>query len=155
MALLSVWRGSEGRETHILGAVRRSVLVAASDDDIESVLALRRIAAHLKELDLVAAEQWRNGVTPDPAPHVALVCDDAFAATEANRMGVSVVFVHSRYRVDDRPPVDAAIVYLHSPGWIPGSSRMPRTIQPAGTLAPVRLRQARNPSAALVLLGLT
>jgi CGA synthase-related protein len=154
VALLSVWLGHEGREIHILGTARRSVLVAASDDDLDSVLVLRRIAAHLNELDLVVAEQWRNGVIPDPAPHVALVCDDAFAATEANRMGVPVVFVHSRYCVDDRPPVEAAIVCLHSPGWIPGSSRVPRTIQPVGTVAPVRLRQARTPSAALVLLAL-
>jgi CGA synthase-related protein len=136
----------------IRGTARHSVLVAARHDDLDSVLALRRICAHLGELDLVAAAQWRNGLAGERAPCVALVCDDADAAAQATDMGLPVVFVHSQHRLE-RPRVEAPVVCLHSPGWIAGPTTAPPAVHRVGTLAPVRLHQARNPSAVLVLLA--
>jgi CGA synthase-related protein len=100
------------------GVTRRSVLIGSRDNDLDSVLALRRITAHLTELELVEVRRWDGAAAGASRPRAALVCDDVATAAEVQRSGVPVVFVRSGYATVDPVPVGAAAVCLHQPGWM-------------------------------------
>jgi CGA synthase-related protein len=130
---------------------RRTVLVAAREHELDSVLARRRISAHLTELDLIPWTSWDERV----APSAALVCDDVDAAAAASAMGVPVVFVNSGHEVGGPGSADFGVHCRHWPGWLPDPAQRTGTPQATGVLAPARLRQGRSPSLAVILLAVS
>ncbi|WP_344027744.1 CGA synthase-related protein [Streptomyces luteireticuli] len=124
----------------VLTTPRRTLLLSR-DDELDSVLALRRIAAHLGGLDLVG----------DAPADAALVCDDADAARRLLAAGVPVVHLRSGHPAkDEPPPPEGVLSWAHRPGWLPG----PTTGRPTGALAPARPAQRRSRSGTLLLLSL-
>ena len=119
------------------------VVQAVCGGDLDSVQVLRRIAAHLPELDVVEHVEGRR-------PAVALVCGDRAAAERFAAEGVPVVFVHTAVGLDDAAAV--AVECEHRPGWLPGGRTAARAV---GSVAPVRLRRAPKPAGVLVLLAVT
>jgi CGA synthase-related protein len=130
---------------------RRTVLVAAREHELDSVLARRRISAHLTELDLIPWKSWDERA----APSAALICDDVGAAAAARARGVPVVFLRSGHQVAGPGSADFDVHCRHWPGWLPDPVQRAGTPQATGVLAPVRLRQGRSLSLALVLLAVS
>jgi CGA synthase-related protein len=135
---------------------RRTVLVAAREHELDSVLARRRISAHLTELDLIPWRSWDERAEPS----AALVCDDVQAAEAARARGVPVVFLRSGHQrsghqVDGPGSAEVGVHCRHWPGWLPDPAKRTGTPQTTGVLAPVRLRQGRSLSQALILLAVS
>ncbi|MGH3717726.1 MAG: CGA synthase-related protein [Pseudonocardiaceae bacterium] len=130
---------------------RRTVVVAAREHELDSVLARRRISAHLTEFDLIPWESWDERADPS----AALICDDVDAAAKASGMGVPVVFVRSGHEVDGPGFADFGVHCRHWPGWLPDPAKRAGAPQATGVLAPVRLRQGRSPSLAVILLAVS
>lgn len=138
------------------GPAPRRVLVVSRDDELDSLLAGRRIAAHLAELERATGE---GGPDEDrPPPDVALVCDDDAATRRLLGLGVPVVRLRSGHRVTAAPAAggtDRALHRVHRPGWLPGPwPATPGGTRTTGVLAPARTARGRRPSGSLLLLSL-
>ncbi|MEU1419912.1 CGA synthase-related protein [Kitasatospora sp. NPDC005751] len=147
------------------------VLLSARPDQLDSTLALRRVAAHLGDLRPVGAEDV------DPPPVAALVCDDVARTEHLLGLGVPVVHLISGHPVGgpatehlpagtpaagtpaaDNPETDApperALGRVHRPGWLPAAGPAARGVRPTGVLAPQRTGRSRSRSGTLLLLSL-
>ncbi|MEU6708982.1 CGA synthase-related protein [Streptomyces wuyuanensis] len=147
-------RPSNPGDPDLLGRAlaRRRVLAVSRHGELDSLLALQRIAAHLTELDLVrTGEVSHDGGSPADA---ALVCDDPAAARHLLRRGVPVVYLCSGDPSADVPVPDEAIYRVHRPGWLPGPwPALPRGARATGVLAPARLTRSRARSGSLLLFS--
>ncbi|MED7953067.1 CGA synthase-related protein [Kitasatospora sp. NPDC058406] len=126
------------------------VLLRAREGQLDSTLALRRVAAHLGDLHRV------DGPDPDPPPVVALVCDDLAATERLLALGVPVVHLASGHpgpSAADAPP-ERALGRTHRPGWLPRSGPAAGAARPTGVLAPHRTGRSRTRSGTLLLLSL-
>ncbi|MBH1934221.1 CGA synthase-related protein [Streptomyces sp. AV19] len=127
-----------------MNPARRRVVLLAREDELDSVLALRRIAAHLGDL----------GTADDASPDAALVCDDTAATRRLLTAGVPVVHLRSGHPGADEPPSPAgALAWTHRPGWLPASATA-ATGRPTGALAPARPAHHRSRAGTLLLLSL-
>ncbi|MFF3552439.1 CGA synthase-related protein [Streptomyces tsukubensis] len=122
------------------------VLLSAREDQLDSTLALGRVAAHLGDLRRAGRSE------PEPPPVAALVCDDVTATERLLTLGVPVVHLQSG-------PAGAALpgrvlVRVHRPGWLPLPGPPARGGRPTGVLAPRRTGRSPNRSGTLVLLSL-
>ncbi|MEU9984227.1 CGA synthase-related protein [Streptomyces sp. NPDC050856] len=141
-------------------ATRHRLLLVSRDDELDSLLAGRRIAAHTGDLRLARATG--PGGRPDedpggPPPDVALVCDDRDAAVRLLALGVPVVHLRSGHEPDTAPADEAlagALRRVHLPGWLPGPRPTGRDVRTTGTLAPARLSRGRTRAGTLLLLSL-
>lgn len=131
----------------LLNPAGRRIALVSRDEELDSLLARRRIAAHLGGLVPVRG--------PSGVPDVALVCDDEAATEELLGRDVPVVHLYSAHR-DTPPPCPAgrALHRLHRPGWLPGPWPGPNGVRTTGILAPARLSRNRQRSGTLVLLSL-
>ncbi|GHF55247.1 hypothetical protein GCM10010218_40850 [Streptomyces mashuensis] len=133
---------------------RPRVLLAAREEQLDSVLARRRVAAHLTGL---ATTTRRSPGTP---PDVALVCDDAAVTGRLLDLGVPVVHLRSGHTPDDEPHdagaygIGRALHRVHRPGWLPGPSPAGPGARPTGLLGPARTARDRTRTGALLLLSL-
>ncbi|WP_240351139.1 CGA synthase-related protein [Streptomyces olivoreticuli] len=135
-------------------APRRRVLLVSRDDELDSLLVRRRIAAHLGDLSMA-------GMCPDAGPpDVALVCDDTATAVRLLEKGVVVVQLRSGHpgAEDPRPPEHSAFrahreFRVHRPGWLPGPWPQDDG-RPTGTVAPARSARNRVRSGTLLLMSL-
>lgn len=126
------------------------VLLSAREAQLDSTLALRRVAAHLGGLRPVG---WSD---LDPLPVAALVCDDVPATERLLGLGVPVVHLSSGHPgpgAEDTPP-GGALGRIHRPGWLPLSAPLVRGARPTGVLAPQRTGRSRTRSGTLLLLSL-
>ncbi|MFJ9952042.1 CGA synthase-related protein [Kitasatospora sp. NPDC091207] len=127
------------------------VLLTARADQLDSTLALRRVAAHLDDLRPVGPAEL------DPPPVAALVCDDVAATERLLGLGVPVVHLGSGHPGPppgaDTPP-ERALGRAHRPGWLPRSGPAARGSRPTGVLAPQRTGRSRRHSGTLLLLSL-
>ncbi|MEV5239452.1 CGA synthase-related protein [Streptomyces cinnamoneus] len=147
------------------GPARQRVLLVSRDDALDSLLARRRVAAHLGELS-VTTEASTGG-----PPDAALVCDDEAATERLLALGVPVVHLfsgeypggpssaHTGDRSGDHGPgrpgvAGPAVRWLHRPGWLPAPGPPGPGVRATGTLAPVRTARDRNRAGALLLLSL-
>ncbi|MEV0522803.1 CGA synthase-related protein [Streptomyces sp. NPDC050439] len=129
------------------GPAPRRVLLVTRDEELDSLLAGRRIAAHLTDLEPTAGD--------GPPPDVALVCDDDAATRRLLDLGVPVVRVHSGHKAAVDPVTDGALHRVHRPGWLPGPwPATPGGARTTGVLAPVRTARGRQRSGSLLLLSL-
>ncbi|MEU9991034.1 CGA synthase-related protein [Streptomyces sp. NPDC048045] len=138
--------------------VRRRLLLVAAPRRLDSVTARRRIAAHLREMDLVedtGGTDGREWIRKDAdRPDAALVCDLPAVARELTERSVPVVYLHSGYRTRGLPAVTAAAVRAHAPAWLPGPRATgPDGARPAGLLAPSRLARDRTRTGCLLLVS--
>ncbi|MGI5478663.1 CGA synthase-related protein [Streptomyces lavendofoliae] len=132
------------------------LLLVSRNDELDSLLAGRRIAAHAGDLHLTRAT-CPDDESGEPRPDVALVCDDRDAAVRLLALGVQVVHLRSGHEPDGARADEAmagALRRVHVPGWLPGPRPTGRDIRTTGTLAPVRLSRARARSGTLLLLSL-
>ncbi|MFF8832367.1 CGA synthase-related protein [Streptomyces sp. NPDC015131] len=124
----------------------RRVLLVARDEELDSLLALRRVAAHLTELEVTGPE----GAPPD----VALVCDDEAAAGRLLDRGVPVVHLRSGHSTDPGAVPGGALHRVHRPGWLPGPwPAPPDGVRTTGALAPARTARSRDRHGTLLLLS--
>ncbi|MEU9336463.1 CGA synthase-related protein [Streptomyces sp. NPDC048290] len=124
------------------------VLLSAREDQLDSVLALARVAAHLGDLR-------RTGCSDlEPPPAAALICDDSAATERLLALGVPVVHLRSGSDAPsaEETPTGRALVRTHRPGWLPGSPS--RGARPTGVLAPRRAGRSPARAGTLVLLSL-
>ncbi|MBO0654214.1 CGA synthase-related protein [Streptomyces triculaminicus] len=127
---------------------RRRVLLVSRDEELDSVLACRRVAAHLGG---VATTADAGGAPPD----AALVCDDETAARRLLERGVPVVHLRSGHPGTTAAcSPDGALSRLHRPGWLPGPWPPGGGARPTGSLAPARTARDRVRAGALLLLSL-
>lgn len=135
---------------------RRRLLLVADPRRLDSVTARRRIAAHLREMDLVmetGSTEEREWVGKDAdRPDAALVCDLPAVAQALTARAVPVVYLHSGYRSQVLPAVTAAAVRTHAPAWLP-ALRDPGGARPTGVLAPARLVRDRTRTGCLLLVS--
>ncbi|MFE2723436.1 CGA synthase-related protein [Kitasatospora sp. NPDC059327] len=130
------------------------VLLTARADELDSTLALRRVAAHLDDLRPVGPEEL------DPPPVAALVCDDVAATERLLGLGVPVVHLVSGHPGPPGPlpgadtPPERALGRTHRPGWLPPSGPAARGSRPTGVLAPQRTGRSRRRAGTLLLLSL-
>lgn len=153
---MAVLTPKEGARVLPPAAPRRRVLLVSRDDELDSLLVRRRIAAHLGDLSTV-------GMCPDAGPpDVALVCDDTAAANRLLEMGVAVVQLRSGQghpgAEGPRPPEHSAFrahreFRVHRPGWLPGPWPQDDG-RPTGAVAPVRSARNRARSGTLLLMSL-
>ncbi|MFC5802646.1 CGA synthase-related protein [Streptomyces formicae] len=131
---------------------RRRVLLVSRDEEVDSLLARRRVAAHLTELDPSwTGEADGEGSTP---PDAALVCDDEPAARRLLARGVPVVHLCSGTPSRAAAPPDGAVYRVHRPRWLPGPwPALPKGARPTGVLAPARLTRDRTRRGSLLLLS--
>ncbi|GHC40484.1 CGA synthase-related protein [Streptomyces cinnamoneus] len=152
-------RPGAGRSTHGAGRraavppgsgpARQRVLLVSRDDELDSLLARRRVAAHLGELAVTT--EASAGAPPD----AALVCDDEAATERLLALGVPVVHLFSGERDPGRPgAAGRAVRWLHRPGWLPAPGPPGPGVRAAGTLAPARTARDRSRTGALLLLSL-
>ncbi|MGW7078228.1 CGA synthase-related protein [Streptomyces sp. NPDC054871] len=138
------------------GPAPRRVLLVSRDEELDSLLAGRRIAAHLGELERTGAE-GRPG-DEGPPPDVALVCDDDAATRRLLDLGVPVVQLSSGHRDTVTPlaeGTEGALHRVHRPAWLPGPwPATPRGARTTGVLAPARMTRGRRRSGTLLLLSL-
>ncbi|MEU5538367.1 CGA synthase-related protein, partial [Streptomyces sp. NPDC020362] len=137
---------------------RRRLLLVAAPRRLDSVTARRRVAAHLREMDLVeetGGTEGRERIRKDTGrPDAALVCDLPAVARELTERAVPVVYLHSGYRSQGLPAVTAAAVRAHTPAWLPGPRPAgPDGARPAGLLAPSRLTRDRTRMGCLLLVS--
>ncbi|MFE2043352.1 CGA synthase-related protein [Streptomyces sp. NPDC059477] len=126
------------------------VLLSAREDQLDSTLALARVAAHLGDLRPTG---WSER---EPPPVAALVCDDTAATERLLTLGVPVVHLRSGPpdpTAGEAPP-GRALVRVHRPGWLPEPGPPVRGAPPTGVLAPRRTRRSPSRSGTLVLLSL-
>ncbi|MER6318689.1 CGA synthase-related protein [Streptomyces sp. NPDC001581] len=128
------------------------VLLSAREDQLDSTLALRRVAAHLGDLRRTGWSEL------EPPPVAALVCDDVAATGRLLDLGVPVVHLESSHpgpppAEGDTPP-GRALGRVHRPGWLPPSGPPVRGVRPTGVLAPQRTGRSRTRSGTLLLLSL-
>ncbi|WP_431982931.1 CGA synthase-related protein [Streptomyces qinglanensis] len=139
------------------GAARLLLVSRAAESD--SLLACRRVAAHLTGLRIVSrpGAGEHDGAAAGPVADIALVCDDGPAAEMLLDRGVPVVWLRSGH--DPAPasgPDCRAVRRVHRPGWLPPSGSTPDGADgalPVGTLAPVRLTRSRRRGGTLLLLS--
>ncbi|MDT0447592.1 CGA synthase-related protein [Streptomyces hesseae] len=127
----------------------RRVLLVSRDDELDSVLARRRVAAHLGGLRSVPLAPG------GPPPDAALVCDDERATARLLALGVPVVHLRSGHDPGPGPATGddgRALRRLHRPGWLPGPR--PAGARTTGVLAPARLTRDRDRAGTLLLLSL-
>ncbi|MFF1901982.1 CGA synthase-related protein [Kitasatospora sp. NPDC058218] len=127
------------------------VLLSARADQLDSTLALRRVAAHLGDLRRVGPADL------DPPPVAALVCDDVAATERLLGLGVPVVHLTSGHPVGPPAagaPPERALARAHRPGWLPASGPAARGARPTGVLAPQRTGRSRRRTGTLLLLSL-
>ncbi|MGW7272534.1 CGA synthase-related protein [Streptomyces sp. NPDC054864] len=152
MAVLS----SGGAAPPPSGLARRRVLLVSRDDELDSLLAGRRIAAHLGELE--RTEDGGGTGEGGPPPDVALVCDDDAATCRLLDLGVPVVRLSSGHRVTVTPlteRAEGALHRVHRPAWLPGPwPATPGGVRTTGVLAPARMTRGRRRSGSLLLLSL-
>ncbi|MCA6091277.1 CGA synthase-related protein [Streptomyces sp. SCA3-4] len=156
-------RPGTGRSTHGAGRrapvppgsgpARQRVLLVSRDDELDSLLARRRVAAHLGGL-AVTTEASAGG-----PPDAALVCDDEAATERLLALGVPVVHLFSGEPSGERGAgrpgaVGRAVRWLHRPGWLPAPGPPGPGVRATGTLAPVRTARDRGRAGALLLLSL-
>ncbi|WP_367133749.1 MULTISPECIES: CGA synthase-related protein [Streptomyces] len=131
---------------------RQRVLLVSREEELDSLLALRRVAAHLGELAVTTDR------SAEPPPVAALVCDDEGATVWLMARGVPVVHLFSGGRGPEGTGVAGvagpALRWLHRPDWLPATEPLGPGIRAAGTLAPVRTAKDRNRTGALLLLSL-
>ncbi|MGX8904246.1 CGA synthase-related protein [Streptomyces netropsis] len=130
-------------------APRHRVLLVSRDEELDSLLARRRVAAHLGEL--TATTEMSGAELPD----AALVCDDAAATDRLLELGVPVVHLHSGHPGAELPGAPGrALRRVHRPGWLPGPWQPRSGVRATGVLAPVRMVRERVRSGTLLLLSL-
>ncbi|MEU5189060.1 CGA synthase-related protein [Streptomyces klenkii] len=137
---------------------RQRVLLVSREEELDSLLALRRVAAHLGELAVTTDR------SAEPPPVAALVCDDEVATVQLPARGVPVVHLFSGGRGPEETGVaevtgmagmaGPALRWLHRPDWLPAAEPLGPGVRAAGTLAPVRTARDRNRTGALLLLSL-
>ncbi|MET8626823.1 CGA synthase-related protein [Kitasatospora sp. NPDC004669] len=145
---------------------RASVLLACREEQLDSLLALRRIAAHLRDLprfddppgldDLPHLDDPSGLGTADAEqPAAALVCDDEAVTARLTRLGVPVLHLSSA--LPEAPATGPAtgsaeglLTRAHWPGWLD----RPPGIRPTGLLAPARLTRNRDRRGTLLLISL-
>ncbi|MGW5735281.1 MULTISPECIES: CGA synthase-related protein [Streptomyces] len=133
--------------------VPRRVLVVSRDDELDSLLAGRRVAAHLAELERTGAAGGPGD--QGPPPDVALVCDDEAATRRLLDLGVPVVRLTSGHRTAVDPVADGALHRVHRPGWLPGPwPTTPGGARTTGLLAPARMARGRRRDGTLLLISL-
>ncbi|GAA2716976.1 MULTISPECIES: CGA synthase-related protein [Streptomyces] len=130
---------------------RLRVHLVSRDEELDSLLARRRIAAHLGGLAAVG-----GACAAGPPPDAALVCDDEAATGRLVAAGVPVVHLYSGHRTAAGAPGAAAGALLrqHRPAWLPGPGPGPPGIRTTGLLAPARTARDRVRGGTLVLLSL-
>ncbi|MCK7623763.1 CGA synthase-related protein [Streptomyces sp. RS10V-4] len=144
------------------GPLRHRVLLVSRDAELDSVLARRRIAAHLGELRPVAARFAPDGrPVPDGGgtAQTALVCDDDATAGHLLDRGVPVVHLRSGHRAGGvggaaESPPRGALCRVHRPGWLPGPWPPSGGARTTGVLAPARPARDRMRTGTLLLLSL-
>ncbi|MEU9161335.1 CGA synthase-related protein [Streptomyces sp. NPDC048424] len=150
MALLTSAEDSSASPAGSHGAHGPRVLLSAREDQLDSTLALRRVAAHLGDLTRTG---WAE---LEPPPVAALVCDDVAATERLLDLGVPVVHLESGHPEPpgaDAPP-ERALGRVHRPGWLPPSGSPAQGARPTGVLAPQRTGRSRTRSGTLLLLSL-
>ncbi|MFE2865111.1 CGA synthase-related protein [Embleya sp. NPDC059259] len=163
MAVLTPREGPETRRPDRDGAERESgpgesarrILLVSRDEQLDSLLARRRVAAHLRDLRPVP------GTSDEAPPDVALVCDDEAATARLSASGVPVVHLYSGHpgttdTLGTAGATDRALYRVHRPGWLPDPdpTRAPTGLRPTGVLAPVRSARSRQRAGTLLLLSL-
>ncbi|MGO4458107.1 CGA synthase-related protein [Streptomyces sp. M-16] len=126
------------------------VLLSSREDQLDSTLALRRVAAHLGGLRRTGWSEL------EPPPVAALVCDDVAATERLLDLGVPVVHLESGRcgpAAAGAPPT-RALGRVHRPGWLPSCGPPDRGARPTGVLAPQRTGRSRRRSGTLLLLSL-
>ncbi|MFJ3219249.1 CGA synthase-related protein [Kitasatospora sp. NPDC086801] len=129
-----------------------ALLLACREGQLDSLLALRRVAAHLGDLPRTVL------TSEEPLPRAALVCDEGATTARLTALGVPVLHLVSAPAAAPAPapaalvPVstDRLLSRAHWPGWLEhrGGAR------PTGLLAPARLARGRNRRGTLLLLSL-
>lgn len=146
----------------------RRVLLVSREEELDSLLAARRVAAHLAELERTGAEPVPGEGGPDrggpgqrgpggdgPPPDVALVCDDDAATRRLLDLGVPTVRLSSGHRAAVGPVAEGALHRVHRPGWLPGPwPATPGGARTTGVLAPARMTRGRRRGGTLLLLSL-
>ncbi|MFD4475137.1 CGA synthase-related protein [Streptomyces sp. NPDC058471] len=135
-----------------MAVLSRRVLLVSRDEELDSLLAGRRIAAHLAEL----AQYEGEGGPGDggPPPDVALVCDDEAATRRLLGLGVPLVRLSSGHRAAIGPVAEGALHRVHRPGWLPGPwPATPGGARTTGLLAPARTARGRRRSGSLLLIS--
>ncbi|MER6913554.1 CGA synthase-related protein [Streptomyces sp. NPDC000594] len=155
---------------------RRRVLLVDDPRRLDSLTARRRIAVHLREMDLLEPTGTGGPAEPgtpegpgeeqeeqeetvragwyEPRPHAALVCDDPAVARRLTEHGVAVVHLHSGHRAGRLPATTAAVHQAHAPAWLPGPRPSgPDPVHPTGLLAPARLTRSRTRTGTLLLVS--
>ncbi|MFJ8744268.1 CGA synthase-related protein [Embleya sp. NPDC127516] len=152
----------------------RRILLVSRDDHLDSLLARRRVAAHLGDLRPVHNATGR----PLPVPDVALVCDDEAATNRLLESGVPVVHLTSGHEgttgttamtgtigttaASGTTAADGAagraLHRVHRPGWLPdpataSTDPRPNGVRPTGLLAPARSARKRERAGTLLLLS--
>jgi CGA synthase-related protein len=125
------------------------VLLACETEQLDSLLALRRIAAHL---DGVPTREWVGSQEPgERLPGAALVCGDAASGRRLTELGVPVVQVPCGLPGGDAPPGDPGpdLARAHWPGWL----AHPVDARVTGLLAPARLTRRSRRQGTLLLLS--
>ncbi|MFI1581054.1 CGA synthase-related protein [Embleya sp. NPDC020630] len=126
----------------------RRILLVSRDEHLDSLLARRRIAAHLGDLRPV------REAPDEPPPDVVLVCDDEDATGRLRASGVPVVHLTSGHRPPGDPSarVDGVLHRVHRPGWLPAPAPGDEA-RPTGLLAPARSARGRRRGGTLLLLS--
>ncbi|MGK5640255.1 CGA synthase-related protein [Streptomyces sp. URMC 126] len=144
---------------------RMRVRLVCRERQLDSVLACRRIAAHLGGLTTVTGPPDASGA-PGPPADAALVCDDSAATERLLARGVPVLHLYAGHLPAVPPrPAGRALYRLHRPGWLPGpagtedgtTDGVPLGapgVRPTGLLAPARTARNRDRAGTLVLLSL-
>ncbi|MFJ8437087.1 CGA synthase-related protein [Kitasatospora sp. NPDC094019] len=125
-----------------------TVLLACREQQLDSVLALRRVAAHLG--DLPRSTDNGHVLRGHALPGAALVCDEEATTARLARLGVPVLHLRSAPGAALAPlSADRLLARAQWPGWLehPGGDR------PTGLLAPVRLSRRRERRGTLLLLS--
>ncbi|MEV7598192.1 CGA synthase-related protein [Kitasatospora sp. NPDC089797] len=149
---------------------RRAVLLACREEQLDSLLALRRIAAHLADLTRLGPTdtEWPGSRRPGGRrPGAALVCDDEATTAQLVRLGVPVLHLSSYPFAPSLPvtpvssvpsissftqpgPTGGVLPRAHWAGWLDH----PPGLRATGLLAPTRLTRNRDRRGALLLLSL-
>ncbi|MGW3042091.1 CGA synthase-related protein [Kitasatospora sp. NPDC001159] len=135
---------------------RATVLLACREEQLDSLLALRRIAAHLGDLPRFddpprLDDLPRLGAANAERPAAALVCDDEAVTARLTRLGVPVLHLSSALpEAPATDPAEGLLTRAHWPGWLD----RPPGIRPTGLLAPARLARNRDRRGTLLLISL-
>lgn len=127
----------------------RRILLVSRDEHLDSLLARRRIAAHLGDLRPV------REAPDEPPPDVVLLCDDEDATGRLRASGVPVLHLTSGHRPPGDPParVDGVLQRVHRPGWLPDPAPGAGEARATGLLVPARSARGRQRGGTLLLLS--